>query len=68
MASKNEKKNPEATPEQIAEYQKLKARNEWIKMNQDYLNQIRKVQLLYHRLILAGIVLIILFNVIQLLL
>lgn len=68
MALKNNKNNPEATPEQIAEYQKLKARNEWIKLNQDYLNQIRKVQLLYHRLILAGVILLLLFNLISLLL
>lgn len=41
----------EASEEQIREYQKLKARNEWIQMNKKYLDQIQRKQLLYHKLI-----------------
>ena len=41
----------EATEEQILEYQKLKARNEWIQMNQKYLDQIQRKQLFFHRAI-----------------
>lgn len=40
-----------ASEEQIKEYQKLKARNEWIQMNKIYLDQIQRKQLFYHRFI-----------------
>lgn len=68
MASNKEKKNPEATPEQIAEYQKLKARNEWIKMNQDYLDQIKRKQLFLHRTILLFVIINLIVQLLNLLL
>lgn len=57
-----------ASEEQIKEYQKLKARNEWIKMNQKYLDQIQRKQLFYHRWIFWLVVIDLLFNLIHLIL
>lgn len=49
--------NAERSQEEMAqEYKKLKARNEWIKMNQKYLDQIQRKQLFFHRLIFAVVV------------
>lgn len=58
----------EATEEQAKEYQRLKARNEWIKMNQKYLDQIQSKQLFYHRWIFWLVVIDLLFNLIYLIL
>lgn len=55
-----------ASEDQIKEYQKLKARNEWIKMNQKYLDQIQSKQLFYHRWIFWLVVIDLLFNLIHL--
>lgn len=60
--------NPEATPEQIAEYKKLKARNEWIKMNEEYLNQIQRKQLFFHKLILLFVIINLIVQLLNLLL
>lgn len=62
MASNKEKNYQEATPEQIKEYQKLKARNEWIKMNENYLNQIQRKQLSFHKTILLLVIINIIFQ------
>ena len=52
----NQFKNERSHEEMAQEYKKLKARNEWIKMNQKYLDQIQSKQLFYHRLIFAVVV------------
>ena len=52
----NQSKNERSQEEMAQEYKKLKARNEWIKMNQKYLDQIQRKQLFFHRLIFAVVV------------
>jgi hypothetical protein len=69
--SKQEKQAPksERSQEEMAkEFKRLKARHEWIKMNQKYLDQIQSKQLFYHRLIFAVVVFHLLFNLICLIL
>lgn len=68
MESNKVNKNSEATPEQIQEYNKLKARNEWIKMNEKYLNQIQRKQLLLHKIILLFVIINIIVQLLNLLL
>lgn len=46
-------KNNEATPEQIAEYKKLKLRNEWIEYNRKRLDQIESHRLFSVRLVIV---------------
>ena len=58
----------EATDEQVKEYQRLKARNEWIQMNKKYLDQIQNKQLYFHRAIFWLVIVDLLSNLINLIL
>ena len=58
----------EATPEQVKEYQRLKARNEWMQMNQKYLDEIQHKQLFFHRAIFWLVIVDLLSNLIHLIL
>lgn len=68
MESNKEKTYQEATPEQIEEYKKLKARHEWVKMNENYLNQIQRKQLFFHKLILLFVIINLIVQLLNLLL
>lgn len=57
----------EATQEQVREYQRLKARNEWIQMNQKYLDQIQRKQLFFHRAIFWLVIVNLIVSLISLL-
>lgn len=57
-----------STPEQIKEYQMLKARNEWIRMNEKYLKEIERKRLRYHRIVVLLLLSDIALTLIQLLL
>ena len=57
-----------STEEQIKEYQRLKARNEWIQMNKKYLDQIQNKQLFFHRAIFWLVIVNLLSNLIHLIL
>lgn len=57
------KEKTEATPEQIREYQVLKARNEWIKMNEKKLKEIEDSKLRLVRVVLVTQVVIILLTI-----
>lgn len=50
MESQN---NPQVTPEQIQEYKRLKARNEWIKMNENFLKETERKRLFHVRFVLV---------------
>lgn len=65
---KEDQKHVEATPEQVKEYQRLKARNEWIQMNQKYLDEIERKRLFINRTLLILMCLNILSNVMVILL
>lgn len=58
----------EVGSEQVKEYQRLKARNEWIQMNQKYLDQIQRKQLFFHRAIFWLVIVDLLSNLIHLIL
>lgn len=60
------KEKTEATPEQIREYQVLKARNEWIKMNEKKLKEIEDSKLRLVRVVLVTQVVIILLTLLNL--
>lgn len=60
------KEKTEATPEQIREYQILKARNEWIKMNEKKLKEIEDSKLRLVRVVLVTQVVIILLTLLNL--
>lgn len=60
------KEKTEATPEQIREYQVLKARNEWIKMNEKKLKEIEASKLRLVRVVLVTQVVIILLTLLNL--
>lgn len=54
-----------ATPDQIAEYKRLKARNEWIKMNEKRLDEIEANKLRHEKTVLVLVIINIVLTVLN---